>query len=104
MLIRIFFVRPFRIAAYAVIIFCTLWGLMTILIGFLLCRPLDYNWNLLPTTGHCGNQRSAYAAVCVIDIVTDVAILILPMSMIWRLQLATPRKVALTAVLCLGVL
>lgn len=104
MLIRIFFVKHFRIAGYSVIAFCTAWALMTILIAFLLCRPLDYDWNLLPTTGHCGDPRSAYAAVGIVDIVSDMAILILPLFMIWNLQLPTVTRIALTGVLCLGIL
>ena len=80
------------------------WALMTILIGFLLCLPVDYNWNLLPTAGHCGNQRSAYAAVGFVDIFSDAAILILPQPMIWKLHLPKTTRIALTGILCLGVL
>ena len=84
--------------------FCSAWSLMTILIAFLLCLPVDYNWNLLPTAGHCGNQRSAYAAVGLVDIFSDAAILILPQPMIWKLQLPKTNRTALTGILCLGVL
>ncbi len=104
MLIRIFFIRPFKIAAYLVMGLCTAWAIMTILIAFLLCLPLDYNWNLLPTTGHCGNQTSAYTAVGVVDILTDVLILLLPLPMIWRLQVPQANRIALAALLCLGIL
>ena len=83
---------------------CTAWTLMTFLLAFLLCRPLDYTWNLLPTAGHCGDQRSAYAAVGIIDIGTDVMILILPLPMIWTLQLPKTTRTALTFLLCLGIL
>lgn len=103
MLIRVFFVKRFRLAGYSVMAFCTAWTLMTILLAFLLCRPLDYNWNLLPTAGHCGDQRSAYAAVGIIDIFSDVAILILPLPMVWKLQAAKATRLALTALLCLCV-
>ena len=80
------------------------WAHMTILIGFLLCLPVDCNWNLLPTAGHCGNQRSAYAAVGFVDIFSDAAILILPQPMLWRLQSPKATRIALTGILCLGVL
>lgn len=77
---------------------------MTVLLAILLCRPLDYDWSSLPTAGHCGQQRSVYATIAVIDIVTDLAILILPLSMIWNLQLPKSTRIALTAILCMGVL
>ena len=104
MLIRIFFIKPFRIAGYMVMSFCIAWAVMTILVAFLLCRPLNYNWNLLPTAGHCGNQRAAYAAVGIVGIFTDVAILILPQPMVWKLQMPVFNKIALTILLCLGTL
>jgi hypothetical protein len=104
MLIRIFAVKSFRIAGYVVLAICVSWGIMTMLVAFLLCRPLGYNWNLLPSDGHCGNQQSAYAAVGVTDILTDVMILILPLPMIWRLQLPIGNKIALAGLLCLGIL
>ena len=104
MLIRLFFIRPFRIAGYLVMACCIAWALMTILIGFLLCLPVNYNWNLLPIAGHCGNQRSAYAAVGFVDIFSDAAILILPQPMVWKLQLPKTTRIALTGILCLGVL
>ena len=104
MLSRIFFIKRFRIAASLVAIFCAAWAVMTILIAFLLCLPLNYNWNLLPTAGHCGNQPSAYAAVGIIDIISDLTILILPLPMIWQLQLPMANKIGLAGILCLGIL
>ena len=103
-LIRIFFVKPFRIAAYIVMSFCIAWSIMTILIGFLLYLPLDYNWNLMPTKGHCGDQKSAYASVGIIDIFTDSTLLILPLPMIWKLQIPTATGIQFTALFCLGIL
>ncbi|PQE05647.1 integral membrane protein [Rutstroemia sp. NJR-2017a BBW] len=75
MLIRIFSVPRFRIAGYIVLAACVAWVIMTILIAFLICRPLGYNWNLQPTAGHCGNTIAAYTAVGVADIITDLMIL-----------------------------
>lgn len=104
MLLTVFSVKSFRLAGYAVLAICVLWGVMTILVAFLLCRPLGYNWNLLPPSGHCGNQQSAYAAVGITDILTDVMILVLPLPMIWKLQLPLGNKIALAGLLCLGIL
>jgi hypothetical protein len=104
MLIRIFSVKTFRITGYIVLALCVAWSIMTILIAFLLCRPLGYNWNLLPTAGHCGNQLHAYAAVGITDIITDAMILVLPMPMIYGLHLPKANKIALAGLMCLGIL
>jgi len=60
LLMRIFFTKRFRIVASMVMGLCIVWAIMTILIGFLICHPLDYNWNLKPPGNHCGNQNFAY--------------------------------------------
>lgn len=94
----------FKAACYFVLATCISWSVATILVAFLLCRPLGYNWNLLPTAGHCGNQTKAYAAIGVTDIITDVMIILLPQPVIWKLRLPTGSRIALAGLLCLGLL
>lgn len=77
---------------------------MTILIAFLNCRPIDYNWNRKDPSGHCGNQNAEFAAVGVVDVATDVMIIILPMPMIWARQLRISKRIALVCVFGLGIL
>ncbi|KAI9760262.1 MAG: hypothetical protein M4579_001776 [Chaenotheca gracillima] len=102
LLIRVFFVKPFRIAAKVVMSLCVMWAVMTILIGFLICTPLSYNWNLNTPYGHCGDQNAAYVAIGVVDIVTDMMILALPIPMLWKLQIPVANKIALSSVFGLG--
>jgi hypothetical protein len=104
LLIRLFFVRPFRIAAWALMGLCISWAIMTILIGFLICRPLAFNWDRTITEGSCGNMSAGYAAVGVIDIVTDILLILLPQRMVWKLQLPRQTKFALGGVFALGLL
>ncbi|KAB8288831.1 hypothetical protein EYC80_010733 [Monilinia laxa] len=103
LLIRIFSTRRFRIAASIIMGLCIAWSLMTILIAFLICRPLDYNWNLKPPGNHCGDQNLAYGSVGVVDIFTDTCILILPIPMIWNLQMPKLNKVLLACILGFGI-
>ncbi|KAM3072434.1 hypothetical protein ACMFMG_009235 [Clarireedia jacksonii] len=103
LLMRIFSTKKFRIAATIVMGLCIAWATMTILIGFLICHPLDYNWNLKPPGSHCGNQTVAYGSVGVVDILTDTCILILPIPMIWRLQMPKLNKILLVSLLGFGV-
>ncbi|PQE07542.1 integral membrane protein [Rutstroemia sp. NJR-2017a BBW] len=102
LLMRIFSTRKFRIAASIVMGLCIAWAIMTILIGFLICHPLDYNWNLKPPGSHCGNQTVAYGSVGVVDIITDTCILILPIPMVWRLQMPKLNKILLLSLLGFG--
>lgn len=104
LLMRIFSTKRFRVAASIVMGLCIAWSIMTILIAFLICRPLEYNWNMKPHGNHCGDQNLAYGSVGVVDIITDVCILILPIPMVWSLQMPKLNKALLVCILGFGVL
>ena len=72
-----------------------------IFMALTICQPLVKNWEpLLP--GHCGSLTDSVLWTSVINVAVDLAIIILPMPMIWRLQMATHRKIALTITFGLG--
>lgn len=103
-MMRVFFVRKFQIAAWAVITMCFMWMLFTILIGLFICWPVPMNWNANTEGGRCGDQMTAFAAVGVVDLVTDLAIIILPVPMSLSLQLKWRHKMALLVVFGAGIL
>ncbi|KAI5925280.1 hypothetical protein F4810DRAFT_659796 [Camillea tinctor] len=94
MLKRIFAVRTFVMITWVVIFFQAAWVVMTVLIGLLVCRPIQKNWD--PTVeGTCGNQIAAYTAVSVYNVIIDIVMCIMPLPMIYKLQLKAPYKLAL---------
>lgn len=83
--------------------FVLLFGIGLILLAVLICQPLAKYWDpLLP--GTCGSNTASFLAGGIINIVTDVTIVILPMPMVWRLQMAQQRKIALTIAFSLSIL
>ncbi|PNP56713.1 hypothetical protein THARTR1_03409 [Trichoderma harzianum] len=103
MLKRIFFTQKYAWIAYLILSLNVAWMLQTILTGILICRPITMNWD--PTArGHCGNQTYAFAAVSIVDIVTDLAIIILPLRLVANLQMRKPYKVALMCVFGFGLI
>jgi hypothetical protein len=104
MLARIFFLPSFRLAAYIIMGFCVCWAIMTCLIGLLICQPIAMNWDPSTPGGHCGKENIAFAAVGVIDMATDLAILILPLPMVKGLQIPLANKIALLCIFGLGTL
>lgn len=102
--VKLFPIRPFRIAAYSVIVLSILCGLFAILEIFPLCQPFAYNWDKTIPGGHCVNGAKAFYAVVSTNLITDLLIVILPMPMTWRLQLPTTRKLALTSIFGIGLL
>ncbi|ROW02581.1 hypothetical protein VPNG_07892 [Cytospora leucostoma] len=102
MLKRIFAVRRFEIVAWAIIGLQAGWLVMTVLIGFLICRPVARNWD--PTVdGSCGNRIAGYTAVSVVNVVVDCLMLILPLPMIYNLQTTPGYKLGLFAIFSIGI-
>ncbi|KAI5924943.1 hypothetical protein F4810DRAFT_662045 [Camillea tinctor] len=65
------------------------------------CIPPEKSW-LPDTPGHCGDSSTIYIALASTDLTIDIIVILLPMPILWGLQLPTPRKVALTFVFGLG--
>lgn len=65
------------------------------------CHPIRYNWNK-NVHGGCDNQAGAFVAVAATDILCDLAILLLPMPGVWKLQMPRTIKIALSVAFALG--
>ncbi|KAE8152832.1 hypothetical protein BDV25DRAFT_127699 [Aspergillus avenaceus] len=78
------------------------WAIATILAGCLICRPFAFNWDQSIPGGSCGNQVTSFTITGVINLVTDVVVLVTPMPWLFRLQMATYKKVTLITVFGLG--
>ena len=67
--------------------------------------PRERIWNLLLVdTGHCFKHNAAYMATGIFNVLSDFAILILPMVPIWKLDMPLKRKIMMIAVFATGVL
>ena len=95
--------KVFRYTTYVVMAFVLSFGIGLILQAFLICRPFAKNWDpLLP--GTCGSSTAVFLAGGIINIVIDLTMIILPMPLVWQLQMSQQRKSALSAVFALGTL
>ena len=65
------------------------------------CNPRQKYWEpIIP--GHCFDRGQLGVATSVINIVSDFSILILPLPLIWRLQMSRAKKARVTAVFGVG--
>ena len=100
---RIFRFPFFKRMAYAIGAFIIAWGITITFLFIFICVPVQKLWYTdLP--GHCINQVGTWIANAASTIVTDLAILVLPIPQVWKLQLRKPEKIALTFAFCLGFL
>jgi hypothetical protein len=80
------------------------WTIATILAGCLVCRPFAFNWDKTIVDGSCGDQVTPFTVTGIINVVTDVMVILLPMQPLYRLQMALYKKLILASVFGLGVL
>ena len=77
------------------------WWVAFTLASIFQCTPVALNWHrALP--GTCFNFLAMYWVHALTNIATDIVILSLPWPMIWRLQMHTRLKAALSGMFLLG--
>lgn len=104
-----FYCRVFKIRAdfmrwaYGLIAMIISWWIANTLQTFFICRPFAKSWD--PTIpGQCGNEIMAYVMIAAFNIVTDVAMLLLPMPFIGSLQMQRKKKYVLILMFGVGLL
>jgi len=99
------FAVPFVIwTARGAIVFIALWVLGTILAGCLICRPFPMNWDQTIPGGYCGDQVLSFTVTGVLNLLTDVMVLVLPLPYLARLQMRLYKKLVLIGVFSIGFL
>ena len=96
-------ILSFRYAIYIVGGFCLLWFFVVVLVSILQCHPVSYAWNK-SIDGSCIDLRAMYYSFTISNMVLDVIINIMPVRMIWKLQLAVRQRVLLTIIMLIGIM
>ncbi|KAI1095499.1 hypothetical protein F5B19DRAFT_439749 [Rostrohypoxylon terebratum] len=99
--LQVFRNPQFKRAVYAGIGLCVAFWFGGFFGTALFCIPPEKLW-YENTQGHCGDSSKMYTACATSDLGIDVIIILLPMPVLWGLQLATSKKIALTFVFGLG--
>ena len=76
----------------------------SVYLGLFRCLgPLAYSWNRR-LNGRCGNIMSAMFATAVINMFEDLAVIILPLPVLWNLHMRNAKKLELSGILAVWVL
>ena len=102
LMLRIFPQRPFRIACSVIAGILVTAATVNIIIGFLLCTPMHAIWDLSVPNAKCLNLNAYYRWGGGVNIITDVALIILPIPVIAKMSLSTGVKVGLVATFTTG--
>ena len=100
--VNIFRTKSFRITCYVVHGVNFAYLAATVLATCLICRPISANWN--PRAGTCGDQKSLDLFIGIYNLLMDVCVVILPMPVLWRLQMSLGRKLVLSGIFGMGMM
>ncbi|MCJ1230933.1 hypothetical protein MMC12_007607, partial [Toensbergia leucococca] len=95
--------RLFRIATFTVMGMSIAYAVVVVLETLLVCSPIAFNRDRIVRGGTCSTQIKAYEAVGILNLLIDIAIIILPMPCLWKMQLPVSKRLGLTAVFGIGI-
>lgn len=99
--LRIFPSRPFRISCYVAMGVVASYSTWAIVSGFVNCVPIAKFWNR-SIQGYCLSFEALWFFNASMNILTDLALLIMPMPLLSQLQLPRMQKIALVGVFAIG--
>jgi len=102
--IRIFRTRSFRIACYVTHGINFVFFVTVVLAACLICRPVSFNWDTTIPGGMCGDQKSFELYIGIFNLLLDIEVVIMPMPVLWGLQMAISKKVMLSGMFGLGIM
>ncbi|KHJ32998.1 putative integral membrane protein [Erysiphe necator] len=98
---RFFPVRLMRLGGLILGTISSLWNVSLVVLAITQCVPFKKIYAPW-VDGNCINLRVTFLIIAVPSILTDVAILSLPIPLVWKLQTKVWQKISLTAVFMLG--
>ena len=101
---RVFPLPAFQRLCDISLVFLAVWTVAGIVGGVTICLPLSQNWDPQEPSWICEKRLWFWLGHGVVHVVTDIAILIMPLPLLRTLPLPPLHKMALIAVFCLGFL
>jgi hypothetical protein len=98
---RIFPIRNMRVGAKILGAISIAWNVALVIVTFTQCIPLKKTWAPW-IEGYCIDLKATFLAVSIPNILTDIAILALPMPHVWKLQTNKAQKISLSIIFLLG--
>jgi hypothetical protein len=78
--------------------------IMVFLETFLLCKPVQYNWNKTIPGGSCNGENIAYLIAGITNLIIDAFVVALPMPLEFRLQMSLPKRLGVAAMFSPGIM
>lgn len=100
---RIFPTKPIRIAVYVILAILIGLTIGNVVADLAACTPFEANWIQPPPPGaRCIDKEAFFIYSSIPNIITDLAILVLPMPVVWNLHTNKRMKVGLLVTFAVG--
>jgi hypothetical protein len=66
------------------------------------CTPVSFAWDKNVPDGRCIDFKSFIFSTAVINVLTDVVIVFMPVPVIWKLQMPSTKKIGICGIFLLG--
>lgn len=100
-----FYYRAFghqlKIWIYAFGAIVAAWALVFSLVFIFLCDPVEQQWTI-DRIGHCMDQVLVLKCIIMTNVITDLMIILLPVSTVWKLQMRRTEKFAILSCFLIG--
>ena len=93
--------RNFRRALIGTSVLLLMWLVGSMFGAIFQCTPIERYWNE-KLDGHCIDPYIYFVSISSANLLTDVIVLILPLRVVWKLNVTLRQKIALTGVFALG--
>jgi hypothetical protein len=90
-----------RWATWGTLIIVVLWGISLTFATIFACRPVHGYWTYT-NTDHCTDEGTRLLVISIVNIVTDIIVIAIPMGAFWRLRIPIRQKIILFGLLSLG--
>lgn len=96
--------KIFRWATISTLVVVNAGGLALTILNIVQCRPVAAAWMVpVPATAHCTNIVTIYLSSAPLNIITDLAILFLPMPILTSMRLPRKQKIILVITFGFGI-
>lgn len=100
---RIISTKPmYKFALYVVTAIVCGYSIAIVFALIFACSPIQKNWDASITRGHCIDRDGLYIATAVTNIITDLALIILPIPVVFTLQMPRIQKLGLLMLFVIG--
>ncbi|KAL8802925.1 MAG: hypothetical protein Q9182_003475 [Xanthomendoza sp. 2 TL-2023] len=90
-----------RVCLYAVIFLCLGWFVSGVFTVAFTCTPVSFYWTRTGN-GHCVNEMALLYSSAGLTIFADILILLLPVPIVWRLQMEKAKRIGVIGIFLLG--